>query len=88
MTVSLTGYGRYVPERTITGPEIAERSGIPEEVVVEKMGVEAKHVCPSGDDHDSSHRSDPVCALLALILQVFALQQGVSRRLRVVAGVM
>jgi len=51
MTVSLTGYGRYVPERTITGPEIAERSGIPEEVVVEKMGVEAKHVCPSGDDH-------------------------------------
>jgi 3-oxoacyl-[acyl-carrier-protein] synthase-3 len=46
MTVTLTGYGRYVPDETITGAEIAEASGIPEEVVVEKMGVREKHVCP------------------------------------------
>ncbi|GAB7012440.1 ketoacyl-ACP synthase III [Halolamina salina] len=51
MTVSLTGYGRYVPQETITGPEIADRSGIPEDVVVEKMGVVEKHVCPPDDDH-------------------------------------
>lgn len=51
MTVSLTGYGRYVPQETITGEAIADRSGIPEEVVVEKMGVSEKHVCPPDDDH-------------------------------------
>jgi len=51
MTVTLTGYGRYVPDDTITGSEIAERSGIPEEVVVEKMGIVEKHVCPPDDDH-------------------------------------
>lgn len=51
MTVSLTGYGRYVPERTLTGEEIADRSGIPEDVVVEKMGVGEKRVCPPDGDH-------------------------------------
>ncbi|MFB6152803.1 MAG: 3-oxoacyl-ACP synthase [Halodesulfurarchaeum sp.] len=51
MTVGMTGYGTYVPEPTITGREIAERSGIPEEVVVEKMGIERKHVCPPDSDH-------------------------------------
>jgi 3-oxoacyl-[acyl-carrier-protein] synthase-3 len=51
MTVGLTGYGTYVPEGTITGAEIAERSTIPEAVVVEKMGLRRKHVCPPDDDH-------------------------------------
>ena len=51
MTVSLTGYGRYVPDDTVSGEEIAARSGIPEDVVVEKMGVESKHVCPPDSDH-------------------------------------
>ncbi|GKZ15935.1 3-oxoacyl-ACP synthase [Haladaptatus sp. T7] len=49
--VGLTGYGLYVPEETVTGEEIARRSGIPEEVVVEKMGVREKHVCPPDGDH-------------------------------------
>ncbi|MHB9287703.1 3-oxoacyl-ACP synthase [Halobacteriales archaeon Cl-PHB] len=49
--VGLTGYGRYVPAETETGAEIAEKSGIPEEVVVEKMGLTKKHVCPPEDDH-------------------------------------
>ena len=49
--VCLTGLGTYVPDETITGPEIAARSGIPEDVVVQKMGIEQKHVCPPDDDH-------------------------------------
>lgn len=50
-TVGLTGFGTYVPPQVVTGEEIAEQSGIPASVVVEKMGVRKKHVCPSGDDH-------------------------------------
>lgn len=53
-TVGLTGLGTSVPDGTITGPEIAERSGVPEDVVVEKMGVREKHVCPP----DAAHVSD------------------------------
>ncbi|OYR44751.1 3-oxoacyl-ACP synthase [Halorubrum sp. Eb13] len=51
MTVGITGLGTYVPPDTITGAEIAAISGIPEEVVVEKMGVTEKHVCPRDGDH-------------------------------------
>ena len=50
-TVGLTGYGRYVPDEVLTGEEIAEASGIPAEVVIEKMGVQEKHVCPPDEDH-------------------------------------
>jgi 3-oxoacyl-[acyl-carrier-protein] synthase-3 len=50
-SVGLTGYGRYTPEEVVTGEEIAERSGIPEDVVVEKMGMREKRVCPPDDDH-------------------------------------
>jgi 3-oxoacyl-[acyl-carrier-protein] synthase-3 len=53
VTVTLTGFGRYVPDEVVTGPDIAEQSGIPEDVVVEKMGVREKHVCPADDDHAS-----------------------------------
>ena len=51
MTVALTGYGCYRPPDCITGAEIADRSGIPEEVVREKMGIREKRVCPPDDDH-------------------------------------
>lgn len=51
MTVGITGIGTYVPDETITGEAIAAESGIPEEVVVEKMGVREKHVCPPDGDH-------------------------------------
>ncbi len=50
-TVGLTGYGRYVPDEVLTGEEIAKASGIPEEVVIEKMGIRKKHVCPPDDEH-------------------------------------
>jgi len=49
----LTGFGRYVPDEVLTGAEIAEISGIPEEVVVEKMGLEEKRVCPPAATHIS-----------------------------------
>ncbi|WP_158057798.1 3-oxoacyl-ACP synthase [Halorussus halophilus] len=49
--VALTGYGVYVPEEVITGQAIAEQSGVPEEVVVEKMGVREKRVCPTDGDN-------------------------------------
>ncbi|MFB6073149.1 MAG: 3-oxoacyl-ACP synthase [Halobacterium sp.] len=51
MTVCLTGYGVYTPDGVVTGEEIAAESGIPEDVVVEKMGVREKRVCPPDDDH-------------------------------------
>ncbi|SDF51982.1 3-oxoacyl-[acyl-carrier-protein] synthase-3 [Halorubrum xinjiangense] len=51
MTVGITGVGTYVPDETITGEAIAAESGIPEGVVVEKMGVREKHVCPPDGDH-------------------------------------
>lgn len=50
-TVGLTGFGTYVPDAVLTGSEIAETSGIPEKVVVEKMGIREKRVCPPDDDH-------------------------------------
>ncbi|UTF52026.1 3-oxoacyl-ACP synthase [Natronosalvus rutilus] len=50
-TVGLTGYGRYLPDEVVTGEEIAAQSGIPESVIVEKMGVREKRVCPPDDDH-------------------------------------
>jgi 3-oxoacyl-[acyl-carrier-protein] synthase-3 len=49
--VSLTGYGRYLPDETLSGEAIAARSGIPEHVVVEKMGLREKRVCPPDADH-------------------------------------
>ncbi|WP_426963278.1 3-oxoacyl-ACP synthase [Haloparvum alkalitolerans] len=52
-TVGLTGFGTYVPDGVVTGEEIAAESGIPEAVVVEKMGVVEKRVCPPDADHAS-----------------------------------
>ncbi|WP_458207537.1 3-oxoacyl-ACP synthase [Haladaptatus sp. NG-SE-30] len=49
--VGLTGYGLYVPDQTVSGEEIARRSGVPEDVVVEKMGIREKHVCSPDADH-------------------------------------
>ncbi|WP_435334174.1 3-oxoacyl-ACP synthase [Haloarchaeobius sp. TZWWS8] len=49
--VALTGLGTYTPAPTVSGAEVADRSGIPEEIVVEKMGLREKHVCPPDADH-------------------------------------
>jgi len=53
VTVHLTGLGTYVPDETLSGTVVAERSGIPEEVVVEKMGLRSKHVCRGAGDQPS-----------------------------------
>jgi len=53
VTVTLTGYGRYVPDGRLSGETIAARSGVPEAVVTEKMGVREKRVCPPDGDHPS-----------------------------------
>jgi 3-oxoacyl-[acyl-carrier-protein] synthase-3 len=47
--VAITGYGVDVPAEVVTGAEIAEASGIPEDVVVEKMGVREKRVAGESD---------------------------------------
>ncbi|QLH83620.1 3-oxoacyl-ACP synthase [Halosimplex pelagicum] len=53
MTVHLTGTGTALPEETVGGADIAERAGIPRDVVVEKMGIRRKHVCRNGDEQPS-----------------------------------
>ncbi|WP_267641589.1 3-oxoacyl-ACP synthase [Haloarchaeobius amylolyticus] len=52
-SVALTGFGTHVPDETVSGEAIAEQSGIPEDVVTEKMGLRQKHVCPADADHCS-----------------------------------
>jgi 3-oxoacyl-[acyl-carrier-protein] synthase-3 len=63
--VSLTGYGRYLPDERITGDEIATRSGIPATVVTEKMGLVEKRVCPPDDDHCTDMSVNAARAALA-----------------------
>lgn len=50
--VGLAGIASYLPERWMTAAEIAERSGIPEQVVVEKFGLKGKHIA-APDEHVS-----------------------------------
>ena len=50
--VGLAGTASYLPERWMTAAEIAERSGIPEQVIVEKFGLRGKHIA-AADEHVS-----------------------------------
>jgi 3-oxoacyl-[acyl-carrier-protein] synthase-3 len=50
--VSLTATASYLPERWMTAAEVAERSGIPENVIVEKFGLRGKHIAAE-DEHVS-----------------------------------
>lgn len=43
-TVGIVATGTWFPETCVTAAEIAERSGIPEQVVREKLGIERKYV--------------------------------------------
>lgn len=49
-SVGIVAAGMYLPESYVTAAEIAERSGLPEEVVRAKLGIEGKHVL-GPDDH-------------------------------------
>jgi len=51
-SVSLTATASYLPERWMTAAEVAERSGIPEPVIVDKFGLRGKHIA-ADDEHVS-----------------------------------
>jgi 3-oxoacyl-[acyl-carrier-protein] synthase-3 len=51
-SVSLTATASYLPERWMTAAEVAERSGIPETVIVDKFGLRGKHIAAE-DEHVS-----------------------------------
>ena len=42
--VGLAATASYLPERWMTAAEIADASGIPEHVLVEKFGLRGKHI--------------------------------------------
>lgn len=48
--VGIVSTGIYLPEARMTGKEIAELSGIPQEIVESKMGIRKKPI-PAVDDH-------------------------------------
>jgi 3-oxoacyl-[acyl-carrier-protein] synthase III len=50
MTVGILSTGIYLPETVMTGVEIAEKAGLPAEVVENKMGIRKKTV-PGSEDH-------------------------------------
>ena len=42
--VGLEATASYLPERVFTAAELAQASGIPENVLVEKFGIRTKHI--------------------------------------------
>jgi 3-oxoacyl-[acyl-carrier-protein] synthase-3 len=50
--VGLAGTAAYLPERWMTAAEVAEASGVPEAVLVDKFGLRGKHVA-AADEHVS-----------------------------------
>jgi len=61
--VTLTATASYLPERWMTAAEVAERSGIPEGVIVEKFGLRGKHIAAE-DEHVSDLSVHAAQALL------------------------
>jgi 3-oxoacyl-[acyl-carrier-protein] synthase-3 len=51
-SVSLAAVASYLPARWMTAAEIADATGIPEQVVVEKFGLRGKHIA-APDEHVS-----------------------------------
>jgi 3-oxoacyl-[acyl-carrier-protein] synthase III len=47
--VSLAATAAYLPERWMPAAEVAERSNIPESVIVEKFGLRGKHIAAEGE---------------------------------------
>jgi 3-oxoacyl-[acyl-carrier-protein] synthase-3 len=50
--VGLAATASYLPERWMPAAEVAERSGIPEQVIVDKFGLRGKHIA-ADDEHVS-----------------------------------
>ncbi len=47
--IGILSVGVYIPRTFITAAEIAERSGVPEEVIIHKMGIVRKPVAGPAD---------------------------------------
>jgi 3-oxoacyl-[acyl-carrier-protein] synthase III len=52
VTIGVAASAAYLPERWMTAAEIADASGIPEDVLVEKFGIRGKHIA-APDEHVS-----------------------------------
>lgn len=50
--ISLAATASYLPERWMTAADVSARSGIPEQVIVEKFGLRGKHIADE-DEHVS-----------------------------------
>lgn len=50
MDIGILSTGIYLPDTIMTGREIAEKAGIPQDVVEQKMGIKEKRI-PGPDDH-------------------------------------
>lgn len=61
--IGIAATAHYLPERWLTAAEIAERSRIPEQVIVEKFGLRGKHVA-AADEHVSDMSVKAAYALL------------------------
>src|SRR2546421_10587778 len=61
--VSVAATASYLPERWMTAAEVAERSGIPEPVIVDKFGLRGKHIA-ADDEHVSDLSVSAARALL------------------------
>lgn len=66
MNIGLKSWGIYLPEKIETAADIAASSGIPEDVIVKKMGIRQKHIAGS-DDH---------CSQMAARAGLQALERG------------
>ena len=69
MRVGIVGTASYLPERWMTAAEIAEASGIPEGVIVEKFGLRGKHIAAKDE-----HVSDMSVSAASLLLE----EQGLA----------
>jgi 3-oxoacyl-[acyl-carrier-protein] synthase-3 len=47
--IGMRGWGTYIPETFISAAEISEKSGIPENVIIEKIGCRQKPLAGKGD---------------------------------------
>ena len=52
-TVGIVSAGTYIPQTYITAAEIAQRTGIPEEIIVTKFGLNRKPI-PGPNDHTNA----------------------------------
>jgi 3-oxoacyl-[acyl-carrier-protein] synthase III len=50
--ISLAATASYLPARVMTAAEVADRSGIPETVIIDKFGLRGKHIA-ADDEHVS-----------------------------------